>query len=387
MTMTKKAMLLIACAAVITGCDGSGIGFKALKGTSGPDAGEDIIQTTEGGYAIVGHANSNLWLLKLDAAGKKQWSFKDGIDASTESRGEAVVLTSDGNLAVLSNSIDELSRLRVFDLSGKVRWSKYLYDTVSPSPVGPLVCGDLVTTDDGCFLVAGSTSRFDTLNDVWLGKYDAGGNVLWQRTYGDAGTRELATALLQTRDGGFLVAGRRMNAAWDASDILVVKFDAAGTGEWERTFGGERWDAACAAGQLGDGRYVVAGRSNSFGPSFDGWIAVLDAQGFPVWSRNPGGTEDDELWDMKVTPNDEIVCTGWTRSSGAGAEDIWIIRYDAAGNELWSGTYGDEKQNYGNALAITREGGIVVTGSTSACALPGDCRDFDLLFLEKTPFP
>ena len=81
----------------------------------------------------------------------------------------------------------------------------------------------LETADGGC-IVAGWTSSFGAGDyDIWALKLSEGGNVLWQKTYGGASDNETANLIKQTNDGGYILSGQTASFGVGLSDIWVLK--------------------------------------------------------------------------------------------------------------------------------------------------------------------
>jgi hypothetical protein len=95
----------------------------------------------------------------------------------------------------------------------------------------------LQATSDGGYVVAGPTNSFGAgANDMWVLKLDTGGDIQWEKTYG--GPRpDVAHAIQQTSDGGYIVAGFTMSFGAGSRDYFVVKLDSDGGIEWQRSYG------------------------------------------------------------------------------------------------------------------------------------------------------
>ncbi len=136
--------------------------------------------------------------------------------------------------------------------------------------------GDIVQTSDGGYAISGDTYSFGAGNsDYWLVKTDAAGNMLWNKTYGGP-LFESESAMIQTSDGGFALAGL-YNAtnvlAGTGGDSWLVKTDAAGNMQWNKTYGGTGIDYGYSVVQTSDGGYAMSGLTNSFGAGGnDGWL-------------------------------------------------------------------------------------------------------------------
>ncbi|MFC1591403.1 LamG-like jellyroll fold domain-containing protein [Thermodesulfobacteriota bacterium] len=225
-----------------------------------------------------------------------------------------------------------------------------------------------VTQDDG-YVVVGFTDSFGLQgDDVWILKLDAGGNILWQNTYGGTGSDQ-ATCIQQTQDGGYIVAGFSDSQGLGVYNMLVMKLDAAGLPVWQKIYGGLGNDYARSVVQTQDGGYIVAGYTESFGVlDKDSWVVKLDANGNPVWQRTYGGSDEDIAHDIHANADGGYIVAGGTLSFGNGNRDIWLIQLDAAGTPVWQKTYGgSEMDNPGNFSVVQEQGaGYIVTGFTDS---------------------
>lgn len=167
-----------------------------------------------------------------------------------------------------------------------------------------------------------------------------------------------------TSDGGYIVVGVTRSSGEGDDDIYLVKYDAAGKPVWTTTHGGPAADNGWSVHEI-DGGYAVAGFTKSFGAGgFDFWLLITDRDGVQKWSKTYGGEADDRCWGLRLTPDGGYVLVGETLSSGAGAEDILLVKTDAAGKEEWSKTYGGEKGDRGFSVAVAGDGGFLLAGQT-----------------------
>ncbi len=133
--------------------------------------------------------------------------------------------------------------------------------------------------------MAGYTESFGAGDsDAWVIKLDANGNVQWQKTYGGKGD-DYAYSIQQTSDGGYIVAGKTLSFGTGDSDAWVIKLDAKGNVQWQKTYGGEYDDFVHSIQQTSDGGYIVAGYTLSFGAGNDAWVIKLDAKGNVQWHK------------------------------------------------------------------------------------------------------
>jgi hypothetical protein len=150
---------------------------------------------------------------------------------------------------------------------------------------------------------------------------------------------------------------------------------------WSHRFGEGGWQESKAIAVDADGGVAVAGRfvgTLDFGqgplPSssegFDVFVARLDARGIAVWSRSLGGHEAEAL-GVAMDKDGNVIVTGYffgTIDAGggpltsAGDDDIFVAKFDALGNHVFSKSFGGESHQSGVDVAVDAGGNIVVTG-------------------------
>ncbi len=243
---------------------------------------------------------------------------------------------------------------------------------------------DIHQTSDGGYIVAGSYSVSSNNRDYWIIKLTATGTVQWQKTLGGSGYDQ-ATFIEQTADGGFVVAGFSGSNDGDVTgnhgdfDYWVVKLNAVGNIEWQKTLGGSNVDSAFAIHQTADGGFVVSGTSRSNNGDVSGnhgsrdiWITKLDAIGNIQWQKTLGGSADDQGWSMQLTNDGGIAVVGYTHSNDGdvsgnhGGDDFWVVKLNGTGNILWQKTLGGTSTDQGNSIMQTTDGGFVVAGHTES---------------------
>jgi len=186
--------------------------------------------------------------------------------------------------------------------------------------------------------------------------------VIWAKTYGGSGA-EGARSVCSCPDGGFLITGYTFSHGSGDSDLLVVKADNAGKIIWSRTYGGAGTEYGNGCISVADG-YLVTGYTTSFGSgSKDVFLIKLDRDGREVWSNTYGGPSWDVGMAVCATKDDHYIICGYTHSFGKGEEDVYLIKTDRSGKEIWSKTYGGERLDMGNSVCLTDDGFLI--GATS----------------------
>ena len=170
-------------------------------------------------------------------------------------------------------------------------------------------------------------------------------------------------SVLQTSDGGYVIAGWSMSYGAGGSDAYLLRTDASGDTIWTRTYGGTLNDYSHSIAQTRDGGYVLAGWTNSFGAgNYDVYLIKTDASGDTVWTRTYGGTSEDYGIFVAPTADSGCVIAGLTSSYGAGGYDIYLIKTDTRGDTVWTKTYGGPLADWGYCIAQTTDGGYIIAG-------------------------
>jgi len=203
----------------------------------------------------------------------------------------------------------------------------------------------LVETADGGFAVTGYDNLFV--------KTDKQGNVEWTKTYE-------GQSLIVTSDGGFAVADSR------SSDFHLIKIDASGNLEWNKTYGGPDTEHAYSVVETPDGGYALAGYIYSHGETrFDWWLVKTDATGNMEWNRTYGGPEFDSAHSVIVTSDGGLMVAGYRDyQSNYVYGKFWLIKTDADGNMQWNKTYSYQIDEKAYCVIETTDGGFAVAGTT-----------------------
>ena len=223
-------------------------------------------------------------------------------------------------------------------------------------------------TRDGGYVMAGYTSSLGQNSDLWLVKVDSLGEQQWDKTFGGSG-EDVGYSVSQTRDGGYVVAGTTKSYGMGSEYLWLLRTDSNGTKLWDRTFGGfvsSSGDGAWSVNETKDGGYIMTGYTRSFGAGAkDLWLVKTDSQGKKLWDRTFGGSKDDVGMSVVQTRDGGYVVTGRTASYGSGKDDIWLIKTDSDGKEKWNRTFGGIEADVGLQVLEILDG-YVITGRTES---------------------
>jgi uncharacterized delta-60 repeat protein len=236
--------------------------------------------------------------------------------------------------------------------------------------VGSDVAEAVATSADGSSYVVGITDSFavDQFGTpsprIFVVKFAADGSLTWQRIWNGTTVRGLGRPDVAVgADGSVYVTGV---TADNGNDAVLLKFDAGGTLQWERTWGGSASDESFAVATAADGSVYIAGTATSFGPSSAGLFVVkFDAAGNAVWQRVSDGAAGNAV---AVGPDGSVYAAGTTaRADQIGNFDMLVLKITAAGALVWQRTYtAGEVVDPRGRMAAAPDGSIVLAGAIQA---------------------
>lgn len=328
---------------------GSLVGGSSLSGISG-----DKTQDKWGSY--------DYWIIRLDSLGNKLWDKDFG---GTKEEILTAIDTSDDGGFIL----------------GGYSWSS--------------ISGDKSQNKQG-------------ENDYWILKIDANGNKEWDKRFGGTSI-EFLKCVRQTSDGGYILGGdsysdiggdvTQSSRGW--YDYWVVKTDSNGVKQWDARFGGTTYDFLHSLLQTSDGGYLLAGASDSHtsidklmdsrGGS-DYWIVKLDSGGSKQWDAVYGGDSIDYCNSIIPTNDGGYLLGGYSFSGisqyksqeNRGREDYWVVKIDATGLQEWDKTFGGTKSDILTSLTQLSDGGFLLAGHSDSPS-SGE-KTQPMVGFEETPY-
>jgi hypothetical protein len=242
------------------------------------------------------------------------------------------------------------------------------------------------TYDEG-YIIAGSTKSFGAGGlDVYVFKIDSKGSILWERPFGGTSNDE-AFAVNQTRDDGYIVTGYTKSKTKGGKDLWVIKLDPQGDREWDKTFGGSYDDEGRDIIELREGGYVVTGYTTAPGGSGkDLWILELDRNGNKIReyvlggdTANGGRPPPDIGYSVKETNDNSYVVAGTTESSPDNP-DFWFIKANSS-NKIWDRKFGGNKPDEAFSVDVTQDGGFILAGRSKSF----QSADFNVWLVRADP--
>lgn len=314
----------------------------------------NIIQTSDGGYLVTGESRSSngdltdnhglfdVWVFKIEADGDLEW--QRSIGGGTHEGAYSILQEPDGGFVLIAYT----------------------------------------SSADGD--VAGHHGMVDG----WLIKLSATGNIVWQKAMGGTWTDAL-TSIRHTGDGGYIVAGYTLSNDGDVAglnpdgfsgyaDYWIAKLNSSREIEWQKVIGGSKEDKARCIVQTSDGGYMVAGTTESNDGdvseglgNWDWWVVKLSATGTLEWEKTLGGSKRDEVRSIEATSDGSgYFVVGTTESTDGhvtgnhGGKDIWLVKLDNTGDIILNKCFGGTENEIGFFGIASTDDGIVVTGRTNS---------------------
>lgn len=389
-------------------------------GGSNEDNALSVVETTDGGYAIAGYTqsidgditdktapDSDYWLLKITKEGEILWSKTYG--GSGDERGEKIIQTTDGGFAMVgySRSADEdvtaNAGLQDYwivktDASGGIQWEKSFgfpgidraFSVVQTRDGGYFITGFLDVTASGG---EGNDNKngFSKhgVGEFWGIKLNAAGEKEWRRFFGGT-NNDRSYDVVQTQDDGFIMIGSSESVDFDITnskgsyDFWAVKINKEGTKLWQKSFGGSEIDVGYAIAATSDGKFLIVGDSrsadgdiSSANGNADLWLIQIDGNGNLLWEKSLGGTAFDTGRAIAKMQNGGFVITGNSRSNdidvaqNKGQSDVWSMIVTINGEVQWKMASGGSQAEFGEGCIETSDKKIIVVGNSES-------SDFDI---------
>ena len=282
------------------------------------------------------------------------------------------------------------------DEAGSMEWDR------SFGGNGMDVLISLAYTAEGGFILAGNSNSLKSefkqeanrgQEDIWVIKLRPDGEEEWQKTIGGSG-KDIVKKILQTSDGGYIIGGsssspgiekesskvEKKSTNYGNLDYWLIKLNAEGVIEWERTYGGSYKDQLECISLTRDNGFIIGGYSNSpasltkldnpIGAGGDYWILKLDGNGNIEWQKTLGGDGDDHLHQIIQTKDNGYIVGGSSSSQYGGSKtkangkgiDFWVVKLDEFGDINWQETYDFGEIDVLTSLVESKDGSLLIGG-------------------------
>ncbi len=341
----------------------------------------------------IGTSPEDGYLRRYGAAGNLIWNRSLSTTAEDTATGVAadnlgnsyVVGTTSGALEGPSNGLHDIY-ISKYDSNGVVVWGhqygmaqeeEFAFGTALDGIGGLYVAGHVATASSG--------------QEAYLAKFSTNGALLWDRQFGTSGD-DISRGTAADALGNVFVAGYVTERTANAQVGYVRKYNTDGTLQWDRQFPGGGYAEATSVATDGSGNAYVTGRTTGSvaGPNAgetDSFVSKYDANGNLLWSHQFGGSAADEAFGISVQANGDAFVTGLTGGAAFGISDltkrdIFLTKFDAAGNQQWFVLDGTTQADRGLGISVDGSGYAYITGDTGG-ALAGTSAGNNDAFLVK----
>lgn len=225
------------------------------------------------------------------------------------------------------------------------------------------------TSDGGYIAIGQNQESGSSKTDILIVKVDAAGQLQWQKSIGSAGQWDVGIAIVEVADG--YIAGGGI-AVGNTQKAGLLKLDLSGNMEWQETFAHSGVGMIRGLDVMSNGNLVVTGFVSGVESGFvfisdesEGFLSVVDLQGNPLWQKNfsdiPQGTKVRQTLDGGFV----VLSTAWVESNGQDAMNATLIKTDATGNVEWKEFYGGGENNQAFDFDLTVDGSFILAGHTT----------------------
>ncbi|KKK96573.1 hypothetical protein LCGC14_2661420, partial [marine sediment metagenome] len=230
----------------------------------------------------------------------------------------------------------------------------------------------------GNAFITGSTESYGVgHSDVFIVKYDSGGNLLWSNAWGGS-EEDLGFEIALDYFGNVFIMGWTLSYGAGSEDVFLLKYNSSGNLLWNNTWGGSGYEYAYEIALDASGNTCITGVTSSYGPGHSAvFLLKYDSSGNLMWDKTWGGSANDYGKGIALDSSGNTFITGIY--GGAGYSDVFLLKYDSSGNLLLYNTWKGSGYTFGYGIALDTLGNAFITGDTGNY---GEEGDFDVFLLK-----
>jgi hypothetical protein len=224
-------------------------------------------------------------------------------------------------------------------------------------------------TRNNGFICAGRTFSFGTGGwECYMVRLNSQGDTLWTKTYGNVLYDELQD-VDTTSDGGFIAVGHTTTTDF-ASNVYLIKTDSNGVHQWSKEYGGANGlsDKGYSVSQTSDGGYIISGTTASFGSGGDDmYVIKTTSTGAISWTAVIGTAGVNEAGrKIQQTSDGGYIVAGYTDGIGQSFYDVLLVKINSAGVVQWKKTYGGSSFDFAYTVQQTTDNGFIIGATTNS---------------------
>lgn len=310
--------------------------ITTLSSMSGSNVRGLVTDSSDNAYSVGRYTNGsggvNAVLVKTDSFGSVIW--EKGIEVGTSNAYlVSATIDSNGDIAVcgrIENSAGTNSEIVIlkYNASGTLLWQRLLGSTSFDNGWG--IAAD---SSNNLFICGETYSQSAGANDAVIAKYNSSGTIQWQRRLGGT-SFEIFTNIAVDSTGAVYACGSTSSQGQGGDDLLLVKYDTNGNITWQRRLGGTLNDQARSITTDTLNNIYVSGLTSRGEAGQDALLVKYNSAGTLQWQRRIGADLTDQAVSVDTDSSGNVYITGPTSAIGLGVT-CFIAKYDASGDILW----------------------------------------------------
>ncbi len=334
--------------------------------------------TLDGGFVLAGIAyeTSQMLVVRTDNQGNPIWTRTYGSDAWNWA--STVQYLPNGDFLIAGYIDDILMFALRINALGDTVWSR-TYQRLLDSD--DYIRASVVLSDEGALLV-GTSNTGNSM--VYALRINAVGDTIWTFSYDHSETHTSGFAVALAPDSSLVIAGGLWTIDVNESDFLMLNLTEDGDLNWERSYGTDDFDVATSVLPTPDGGFILSGYS-AIGPGPRRiYLVRTDSIGDTIWTRIYEGYPSITANGICLAPGGGYVVVGtinvniapWDRAH------MFALRVDEQGDTLWSRLFSRSDTDEATCILPTPDGAYVIAGHSHT---PG--RGFDMYLVKTLPDP
>ena len=355
------------------------------------DSSNNIYVTGRTYGGLDGNTNSggeDLFLVKYYDNGTKQWTQQLGT--SSDDEGWGVTVDSSDNIYVTGRTnggLDGNTNSGSYDIflvkynsSGTKQWTKQL-----GTSSGDYGRGVTVDSSNNIYVTGytqggldGNTSSGS--RDIFLVKYYDNGTKQWTKQLGTSSDDYGYGVTVDSSDNlyvtGYTSGGLDGNTSSGDKDLFLVKYNSSGTKQWTKQLGTSSTDRGFGVTVDSSNNIYVTGYTqggldgNTNSGSYDIFLVKYNSSGTKQWTKQLGTSSSEGGVGVTVDSSDNIYVTGYTNggldgNTSSGGYDLILVKYNSSGTKQWTQQLGTSSNEWGEGVTVDSSDNLSVTGYTS----------------------